>query len=535
MGSDFLVALALLVVVIACIYLYLDPVFKYWKNRGIPEVGRSNNLENFKHLLLGTATIYEMQVGTYKSLNGLKYAGCYDFFKPNLILRDPELIERILVKDFNYFMDRGIGPSHVDDILTLNLTNAEGERWRTLRYKLTPTFTSGKLKGMFQQIDRCCDDLIRYIVEESANGDGQLDCKPLMNRFALNVIATCAFGLEFAYYDKERDRFLEMVNRTTNQSFKQSLRMIAQIFFPGLCKILRIKSTDPKAAKYFIDLIKEAFRYRTENNTRRNDFLQLLLDLKKVEENEISSKKEDTEDIDPEDAVINQMHHVSGNEYSTVEKYNVFSFERITALAVAFLTAGAESATSLMTFFLLSLATHSDIQSKLQNEVDKVLQKHGQWNFQTVKDMTYIDQVIQETMRMYPVVISLLRKCTKPYRLPDRDVIIQPGTLVHIPVYSLHFDPEYYPDPEKFDPDRFIDTNYKPNGRFLPFGDGPRICIGMRFVVFEMKICLARLIAEYSVTLGSKTKIPMQAEPRGSTKLPKGGIWLKFEKRKTQY
>lgn len=81
-------------------------------------------------------------------------------------------------------------------------------------------------------------------------------------------------------------------------------------------------------------------------------------------------------------------------------------------------------------------------------------------------------------MRMYPAPINLMRKCTKPFQLPDSDAVIQPGTPITIPTYSLHYDPQYYPDPHKFDPDRFIDTNYKPNGHFLPFGDGPRICIG---------------------------------------------------------
>lgn len=73
----------------------------------------------------------------------------------------------------------------------------------------------------------------------------------------------------------------------------------------------------------------------------------------------------------------------------------VFSFESITAQAVVFLTAGAEGASGLMNFFLFAVATHPDIQCKLQDEVDQVLQKNGKWNYQTMKDMTYIDQVIQ--------------------------------------------------------------------------------------------------------------------------------------------
>lgn len=524
--------LALLATLIACAYVYLRSFFNYWKDRGIPGFGATDFFKNNLDLLLARRTFYEVQVDMYNSLNGHKYGGSFDFAKPSLMVRDPDLVERILIKDFNHFMDRAVQPIREDDILTLNLVNAQGDRWRTLRNKLTPTFTSGKLKGMFEQIDRCCDDLIRFIGEEGANGDKQLDGKPLMNRYAMNVIATCAFGIEFSYHDEERDKFLAMVKKLTMPSFKTTLRFLAQVFCPGLMRFLRVKSLDTKTTNYFVGLVEEAFRCRTENNTRRNDFLQLLLDLKKNEEKGVSIRAEEVADCEPEDAVINQMHHVSEQEHKAMEQNKWFTLQSITAQAIIFLTAGAETATGLMNFFLFTVATHSDIQNKLQKEVDQVLHKHCQWNYQMLKDMTYTDQVIQETMRMYPAATLLIRTCTKPYQLPDRDFVIEPGTFVIVPVYALHYDPQYYPDPQKFDPDRFIDTNYKPNGYYLPFGDGPRICIAMRFALLEMKICLARMIAEYNITLGSNTKMPLQFEPRGFSLVPKDGIWLKFEKRK---
>lgn len=79
---------------------------------------------------------------------------------------------------------------------------------------------------------------------------------------------------------------------------------------------------------------------------------------------------------------------------------------------------------------------------------------------------------------MYPVVPLSLRECTAPYRIPDSNYTIEKGTLIAVPVGGIQMDPKYYPNPEHFNPDRFADNNHKPNPTFLPFGDGPRICIG---------------------------------------------------------
>lgn len=83
-----------------------------------------------------------------------------------------------------------------------------------------------------------------------------------------------------------------------------------------------------------------------------------------------------------------------------------------------------------------------------------------------------------ETMRKYPPVQALARVCTKPYRVPGTDVDVDVGTAVLIPVYAIHHDPRYYPEPDAFDPERFSKDGARPAGTYLPFGDGPRICIG---------------------------------------------------------
>jgi len=85
-----------------------------------------------------------------------------------------------------------------------------------------------------------------------------------------------------------------------------------------------------------------------------------------------------------------------------------------------------------------------------------------------------------ETLRKYPPIPMLIRKCSKPYKIPGTDTVLEKGTSVTIPVAALHHDPKYYPEPERFDPERFSEEEKQKRHHYvyLPFGEGPRICIG---------------------------------------------------------
>lgn len=154
-------------------------------------------------------------------------------------------------------------------------------------------------------------------------------------------------------------------------------------------------------------------------------------------------------------------------------------------------------------------------------------------------------------MRIYPAIPSLNRQCTKDYHIPDTDITIEKDTKVLISILGLHHDPEYFPDPEKFDPERFNDTN-KHNIRpftYLPFGDGPRNCIGkenkhlhinlkcipvffigLRFGLMQSKVGLAVLLKDYEFRVNPQTKMPLKMNPRSMILTVDGGVWLDVKK-----
>lgn len=125
----------------------------------------------------------------------------------------------------------------------------------------------------------------------------------------------------------------------------------------------------------------------------------------------------------------------------------------------------------------------------------------------------YSNYFILETLRKYPALSMLQRVANKDFTIPNTSIVLPKGTTAWIPVHAIHYDPEIYPEPEKFDPHRFSPDEVAKRHQcsYIPFGEGPRICIAMRFGLMEMKIGLAKLLLNHNFTLDTtKTSSPLK-------------------------
>jgi len=275
--------LILLTSIVCCLlgvlYFYLTHVFIYWKRRGIPFLEPSFPAGNVMELILAKRTMAEVYNEFYRKLSGHKFAGLYQIHRPVLFLMDPDLIKNFLVKDFEHFQDHGFPFDEDVDPLGANLFLLNGDKWKNLRSKLSPTFTSGRLKMMFQTLFECGQELEKYF-EEPANVEDILDIKEVLARFTTDVIASCAFGIQCNCLRNPDAEFRRWGRKIFEPSLNQNLRDILYFMVPRLAIALRIPNIPSDISKFFMNVAEESVGYRERNNVTRNDFMQLLIQLK---------------------------------------------------------------------------------------------------------------------------------------------------------------------------------------------------------------------------------------------------------------
>jgi len=251
--------------------------------------------------------------------------------------------------------------------------------------------------------------------------------------------------------------------------------------------------------------LQKTVEYRENNDIKRNDFLSLLLQIKK---------------------------HGKIND-DVGEAIGSMTTEELAAQSFLFFVAGFETSSTTMTFALYELAKNPDIQENLRQEIKRVLsQFDNKLTYEAMLEMKYLQMVIDETLRLYPPVDSLARVASNDYQIPSTNLTIEKDMLVIIPVYAIHYNADIYPQPEKFDPERFNEEQKKERHPMahLPFGEGPRNCIGLRFGLMQTKIGLINLLTNFKFSPSARTTIPMEFLPRSPLLSPNDDMWLKIQK-----
>lgn len=188
----------------------------------------------------------------------------------------------------------------------------------------------------------------------------------------------------------------------------------------------------------------------------------------------------------------------------------------IVAQLFLFLVAGYETTANAISFAMHEMAINEQCQERLLEEVRAATadidNETSEEFFEVVTTkIPYLDAVMKETLRKYPAVTRLERRAAKD-GIKVGGIELHKDQLVEISTYATHMDPEYYPDPERWDPERFMPENKHRlvPYTFIPFGDGPRNCVGMRFAAQEIKLCLSRLITKFRFRRAPTTKEPVQ-------------------------
>ncbi|CAH1400041.1 unnamed protein product [Nezara viridula] len=487
------------------LYKYYISIYDIFRKRGIPYYPSTFPFGCSYEIIAQSRFPGYIQDEMYKKFAPNPMFGFFIMRVPMLQIRDPELIRLILTKEFSHFRDRMFIKLSEKDILNQHLFNLEGERWRALRVKLTPTFTSGKMKAMFPLFVNCAEAFESLIVSKIGS---DVDIKELVGRLTTDIICSCAFGLDANTIEEPDHKLRQIPAQLTKMGFIDKVIIAIMQAMPQVASKFKARFTPKELEDYIVGLVENTLEYREKNNIKRNDFLDLLIEL----------KNKGTVGDGMKDEIEEQ-------------KCQPFEFNNglMAAQCFVFLFAGFETSSSVQSFCLYELAINPDIQTRVKKEIDEIIEKHGGLTYQAVYEMEYLDMVISETMRKYPTLAVLMRYCSKSITTPY-GFRIEAGDTIIIPVYSLHHDPEYYPNPEKFDPERFSPQNMESINpyTYLPFGEGPRMCIGMRFGKLQTKVGLITILRNCRVEPCAATKIPLVIGPSPMLTIPKDPIELKL-------
>lgn len=270
------------------------------------------------------------------------------------------------------------------------------------------------------------------------------------------------------------------------------LKFLLASGFPDLCRKLHMVTFPKVATDFFLNTFLQTMKYRESNDVKRTDFVSLLLGLK-----------------------------------------SYFTPSELAAEAFIVYVGGSETSSTLMTYTMYELALNPEIQEKLREEIKSGLDGNdGKLTYEMLHSFKYLDMVLNEGLRKYPPIPTTLRTCTKDYIIPGTDLCISKGDQVELAMFCLHRDPEHYPDPDKFDPERFTPENVKARNpfTFLPFGEGPRNCIGMRFGMMQSKLGIVKILQNFELSPSEKTPIPIKFVPSSPFLAPVGGMHLKLKK-----
>lgn len=348
-------------------YYILKRKYSYWADRGVPFIKPVIPFGTLKGVGT-TISNAEMIRRSYAELKGKSpIGGIFFFTKPVALVTDIDLLKTVFVKDFQYFQDRGFLMNEKDDPLSVNLLTMTGDQWKHSRNKISPTFTSGKLKMMHSTILYVANRLSNHLMGIVKDQPMELEVKDILARFTTDVIANVAFGIDVDSLANPENAFRVAGRRVVETNTIDRLKFIFTVIFPDLSRMLGFSFSKPDVIKFFMTAIKGAVDLREKQNIKRNDFLSLLVQIK------------NTGKLEGDTANLGKM-----------------SFNELASQVFAFFGAGFETSASTMAFALYELTQNPDVQEKAQAELVEVLERHdGNLTYEAVSELHYLDRVIQ--------------------------------------------------------------------------------------------------------------------------------------------
>lgn len=274
-----------IVLVFLAIYLWFRNRYNYWNKIGFPSVpgtfpfGSSPNVGTKEHTS-------DFLIREYDKMKDKEVAfGIYTMAKPNLIPTDPELIKDILVTRFDIFHERGLSSDPNVDPLSQHLMFKNGQEWKELRSKLSPTFTSANMISKLPKLIQKADRMVEFL-QPLAENDEPLEMTEFFSCFTIEMIMDVLFGVETRCFGDPKNEFRRITKVMSESSPMRNLKFAMLMSFERLSAFLNIGFNNDAAFDLFVDTFTEVIKSRRELKVDKSDFLQLLINISDISLND---------------------------------------------------------------------------------------------------------------------------------------------------------------------------------------------------------------------------------------------------------
>ncbi|CAO1416686.1 unnamed protein product [Diamesa tonsa] len=417
----------------------------------------------YKFLNKDGAEVYEA-VTTYNKKCGSVCSKIWLGPELLVILSDPDDVQTILNSpnsmekaDFYDFFQ-----------CTFGLFTSAVKIWKTHRKPLNQSFSVTNVQSFVPIFNRNSSVLLDVLNKEAAIGE-HFDVYPLMSRASLDMILCTSLGVDFK------------VQTDKNCKLMEALEALEELINTRMFTVWHHSDFIYKFTSGF----RKELHYRDELN---KTVMQVVKKMKNTE-------------IDEEDGpkiFIKQLLKLKK------QQPDVFHEQAILDEILTFIVAGTETTAVTLSWTLLMIAMHPEVQNKMMNELDHVLGNSDDITYEDTLELNYMEQVIKESLRIYTFSPVLLRKTTGDVQL--KNIVIPKGVTLAIDLHNLHRGEDCYKEPNEFNPDHFASTvdNQRHLYSFIPFSCGPRNCVGMRYAWISMKVQLAHILRKFKVTTDLK-------------------------------
>ncbi|KAL7829732.1 hypothetical protein AOLI_G00306170 [Acnodon oligacanthus] len=484
---------SLVVLVVTLLFIYGVWPYGFFKKLGVPGPRPWPFFGTFLSYRKG---FYKFDTECYKKYG--KIWGIYDGRLPILMVLDIEMVKSIMVKDcYSVFTNRRETNLDLAGPFADSVSVVKDEKWKRIRGSLSPFFTSGRLKEIFPIADKYGDRFIENL--KKRNPEDGIKIKDILGPYSMDVVASASFSVEIDSINNLNDPLVAHIKKIFNFSFFSPILLIITLFpfTASLLGKLGITLFSKSSMDFFYSTLKKIKDQHNTSNNKRVDFLHLMIQ--------------------------NQILDEQAEKASSEQPVKGLTDHEILSQCSIFVLAGYETTSTTLTFLLYNLATNPDCQSKLVEEIEEAFPHNAPVTYDALMKLEYMDMVINESMRLLPTAPRLERVCKKTIEL--NGITIPKDTLVAIPTYVLYRDPQLWESPEEFRPERFSSENDINPYTFMPFGLGPRNCIGMRFALMIMKVVVVKLLQNFSIETCRETQIPIQLNSFFQPTVP---VTLKF-------